>query len=111
MYFVSGEAETSSNLPVTAKTIVPESERSSIRSSGLELLPVKIMFTLPGKGSDGVPADSFPPLTQILVAVMLIYSNEGSNLRVPSIYSVPKVNDAILKSMVHSQGMITSSPD
>ena len=35
VYFVSGEAATSSNLPVTARTIVPESERSSIRSSGL----------------------------------------------------------------------------
>ena len=70
-----------------------------------------MIFTFPGNGKEVEPADNFPPRTQMLVAVMFTSSKAGSNLKVPSMYRVPKVNDARLKSMVHSQGITTSSPD
>lgn len=36
---------------------------------------------------------------------------ESSILKVPSIYKVPNVNVGTLKTIVHSQGIRTSSPD
>ena len=75
------------------------------------MLPSRIILTFPGKGISSVPATNYPPLIQMLVALIVISGIVESNLNVPSIYRVPKVNSAVLNVIVHSQGIKTSSPD
>ena len=107
--FIKG-VPNNSKIPVTAIDLVPVSEKSSIIIGSEFLFPVKLIVIFPGNGYSAVPAINLPPLTQILVALITTSAKLGSILRAPSIIKVPKVTVGVSNSIVHSQGIITSSP-
>lgn len=90
--------------------LVPVSEKSSIIIGSDLLSPDNVIVTLLGKIWFSLPAVIEPPLIQIFVAVIYVWSIELSNYRFPSTYRVPKVNSSISNTIVQAQGIKTSSP-